>query len=94
MKWFNYTARIRKRRQIKATSVSLNAIGLPTNIADVFYKMKIDSFSDPIQFPYGYHIFKLTEKKALPSYTEMEKDLKETYKGFGMITTIKITCRE
>ena len=53
---------------------------LPTNIADVFYKMKIDSFSDPIQFPYGYHIFKLTEKKALPSYTEMEKDLKETYK--------------
>ena len=53
---------------------------IPAKIADVFYKMKLDSISEPMQFPYGYHIFKLTEKKAIPSYTEQEKDLKELYK--------------
>jgi peptidyl-prolyl cis-trans isomerase SurA len=53
---------------------------IPPKVADVFYNMKIDSISEPIQFNYGYHIFKLTEKKPLPSYAEMENDLKEPYK--------------
>jgi peptidyl-prolyl cis-trans isomerase SurA len=53
---------------------------LPPKVADVFYKMKIDSISEPMQFNYGYHIFKLTEKKGLPSFAEMQKDLKEPYK--------------
>ncbi|MGD1043928.1 MAG: peptidylprolyl isomerase [Bacteroidota bacterium] len=53
---------------------------LPPNVADVFYKMKIDSISEPMQFNYGYHIFKLTEKKEIPSFAEMQKDLKELYK--------------
>ena len=53
---------------------------LPQNVADMFYKMKIDSISEPMRFNYGFHIFKLTEKKALPSFAEMQKDLKEPYK--------------
>jgi peptidyl-prolyl cis-trans isomerase SurA len=53
---------------------------LPSKVADVFYKMKIDSISEPMQFNYGYHIFKLTEKKGLPLFAEMQKDLKEPYK--------------
>jgi peptidyl-prolyl cis-trans isomerase SurA len=53
---------------------------LPPKIADLFYNMKVDSFSEPMQFNYGYHIFKLTERKPLPPYEEMEKDLKDTYK--------------
>ena len=53
---------------------------LPQNVADVFYKMKVDSICEPMRFNYGYHIFKLTEKKALPSFAEMQKDLKEQYK--------------
>ena len=53
---------------------------IPPKVADVFYKMKVDSISEPMQFNYGYHIFKLTEKKAVPSFTEMENELKEPYK--------------
>jgi peptidyl-prolyl cis-trans isomerase SurA len=53
---------------------------LPPNVADIFYNLKIDSISEPIQFNYGYHIFKLTEKKGLPPFAEMQKDLKESYK--------------
>ena len=53
---------------------------LPQNVADVFYKMKLDSISEPMRFNYGFHIFKLTEKKVMPSFEEMQKDLKEQYK--------------
>jgi len=49
-------------------------------IADVFFNMKLDSISEPMRFNYGYHIFKLTEKKELPSFEEMQKDIKELYK--------------
>ena len=52
---------------------------LPTKVADVFYHLKVDSISEPIQFNYGYHIFKLTGKKGLPPFAEMQKDLKDTY---------------
>ena len=53
---------------------------IPPKIADVFFKMKVDSISEPMRFNYGYHIFKLTEKKPMPSFAEMENDLKELYK--------------
>jgi peptidyl-prolyl cis-trans isomerase SurA len=52
---------------------------IPPAIADVFYKLQIDSISEPMKFNYGYHIFKLTEKKALPSFVEMQKDIKSQY---------------
>jgi peptidyl-prolyl cis-trans isomerase SurA len=55
---------------------------LPPKIADIFFKLKLDSISEPAQFNYGYHIFKLTEKKGLPSFAEMQRDLKEQYKQF------------
>jgi peptidyl-prolyl cis-trans isomerase SurA len=53
---------------------------LPPEVANVFYTLKIDSISEPMRFTYGYHIFKLTEKKPLPSFADMQKDLKEPYK--------------
>jgi peptidyl-prolyl cis-trans isomerase SurA len=52
---------------------------LPPKVGDVFYALKIDSVSEPMQFNYGYHIFKLTEKKGLKSFAEMQKDLKDAY---------------
>jgi peptidyl-prolyl cis-trans isomerase SurA len=52
---------------------------IPPAVADVFYQLQIDSISEPMRFNYGYHIFKLTEKKALPSFVEMQKDLKNQY---------------
>jgi peptidyl-prolyl cis-trans isomerase SurA len=48
-------------------------------VADVFYKLQVDSITEPMAFNYGYHIFKLTEKKALPQFEEMVKDLKNQY---------------
>ena len=62
-----------------AISVSMSAIVFHQQIADVFYQMQIDSITEPIRFNYGYHIFKLTEKKALPSFEEIQKDLKNQY---------------
>ncbi|RPI05102.1 MAG: hypothetical protein EHM64_07675 [Ignavibacteriae bacterium] len=53
---------------------------IPPKVADVFYSLKIDSISEPVQFNYGFHIFKLTEKKGIPSFAEMQKDIKEQYK--------------
>jgi peptidyl-prolyl cis-trans isomerase SurA len=53
---------------------------LPLTVADTFFKMKIDSVSEPMRFNYGYHIFKLTEKKGIPSFAEIQKDIKERYK--------------
>lgn len=53
---------------------------LPPNVAEVVFKLKLDSISEPMQFKYGYHIFKLTGKKSLPSFAEMKNDLKELYK--------------
>jgi peptidyl-prolyl cis-trans isomerase SurA len=52
---------------------------IPPAVADVFYKLQIDSISEPMKFNYGYHIFTLTEKKALPSFVEMQKDMKNQY---------------
>jgi peptidyl-prolyl cis-trans isomerase SurA len=52
---------------------------IPPAVADVFYQLQIDSISEPMRFNYGYHIFKLTEKKELPSFVEMQKDLKSQY---------------
>jgi peptidyl-prolyl cis-trans isomerase SurA len=52
---------------------------LPANIAETFYSMHRDSITEPMGFRYGYHIFKLTEKKPLPDLKELYKDLKTQY---------------
>jgi peptidyl-prolyl cis-trans isomerase SurA len=52
---------------------------IPPAVADVFYQLQIDSISEPMRFNYGYHIFQLTEKKPIPSFEEMQKDLKSQY---------------
>jgi peptidyl-prolyl cis-trans isomerase SurA len=52
---------------------------IPPAVADVFFKLQIDSISEPMQFNYGYHIFKLTEKKAIPQFAEIQKELKTQY---------------
>lgn len=82
----SFTEMMRKYSQDPKSVVNNGDIGfyeqdrLPPKVADVFFKLKTDSVSEPMQFNYGYHIFKLTEKKGIPSFTEMQKDLKEQYK--------------
>lgn len=53
---------------------------VPPKIAEVFFHLKVDSISEPMPFNYGYHIFKLTAKKALPSFADIQKELKDEYK--------------
>jgi len=52
---------------------------IPPALAEVFFKLQIDSISEPMRFNYGYHIFKLTEKKSLQPFIEIEKELKGQY---------------
>jgi peptidyl-prolyl cis-trans isomerase SurA len=52
---------------------------IPPEVANVLYDLQIDSISEPMRFNYGYHIFQLTEKKGLPSFAEMQKDIKSQY---------------
>jgi peptidyl-prolyl cis-trans isomerase SurA len=64
---------------------------IPPVVADVFYQLQIDSISEPMRFNYGYHIFQLTEKKPIPSFEEMQKDLKSQYHKCVISMMIRIT---
>jgi len=52
---------------------------VPPAIADVFFRLPVDSISEPMQFNYGFHIFKVTEKKPVPPFENLYKDLKPIY---------------
>lgn len=52
---------------------------LQPKIAETFFGMQKDSVSEPMVFNYGIHIFKVTDKKPFPEYSEIEKDLKNQY---------------
>jgi peptidyl-prolyl cis-trans isomerase SurA len=53
---------------------------LPQQISDILFRLPVDSVSEPIRVTYGYHIFKVMDKKPVPAYTEEEKSLKESYR--------------
>ncbi len=52
---------------------------VPPNVEAAFFNPPADSITEPVQMPYGYHIFKILGYKGIPSYAEMEKDLREQY---------------
>ena len=52
---------------------------IPQKIADAFYKLKNDSIAEPVLFNNGFYICEFTDRKALPSFADMQKDLKEIY---------------
>lgn len=49
------------------------------NFADVLFNLPVDSVSEPFYQPYGYHIFKVTDRKPVPPYDELEKQLRTEY---------------
>ncbi len=49
------------------------------NLAEVIFNLPVDSVSEPLYQPYGYHIFEVTDRKPVPSYSETEKDLRSLY---------------
>lgn len=49
------------------------------NIANFLFNLPLDSVSVPFHQPYGYHIFKITERRGVPPFSDMEKDLRADY---------------
>jgi peptidyl-prolyl cis-trans isomerase SurA len=54
---------------------------IPPVAADMLYEMPINSFSKPIGFNYGYHIFRVTEKKGVQPFKEVQKSLTTQYQN-------------
>jgi len=52
---------------------------VPPPIAEILFGTPIDSIAEPFRAPYGYHIFKITGHKGVPSFQEVEKDLRQRY---------------
>ncbi len=52
---------------------------LPANLQDLLFTAAVDSLLEPVQFPYGFHIFKVLGRKPVPPFAELEKSLKDTY---------------
>lgn len=52
---------------------------IPPTISNLLFSLAIDSITEPQRFNYGYHIFKVTEKKPLPTFSEIKNELKEKY---------------
>jgi len=57
-------------------------VRIPQNLADDFYKMPVGWVSEPVKFTYGYQIFKITDKKPIPSFDESKKDIREQYQQY------------
>jgi len=55
-----------------------NSMPLPQEFKDAMFALETPgNFSEPIKTPYGYHILKLNEKKAMQPFAEIEKDLRK-----------------
>ena len=54
---------------------------LPESIASQFYENPIGTVFEPMQFPYGYHIFQTKEIKPVPQFAEMEQEIRSQYQN-------------
>jgi peptidyl-prolyl cis-trans isomerase SurA len=52
---------------------------LPPDMSAMLFSAPLDSILPPFRANYGYHIFKVTEKRGIPPFTEVEKDLRQQY---------------
>jgi peptidyl-prolyl cis-trans isomerase SurA len=52
---------------------------LPPEVSRVVFKSTRDTLPEPVRMPYGYHIVKVGERKAPPTFGEMERDLRNEY---------------
>jgi peptidyl-prolyl cis-trans isomerase SurA len=53
--------------------------GLRPDIANYLFGLPLDSISTPYQQPYGYHIFKVTGRRPIAPFSDLEKDLRSQY---------------
>jgi peptidyl-prolyl cis-trans isomerase SurA len=52
---------------------------LRPDIANLLYELPLDTISTPYRQPYGYHIFKITGRRAVAPFSDLEKDLRSQY---------------
>jgi peptidyl-prolyl cis-trans isomerase SurA len=52
---------------------------LRPDVARILYSLPIDSVSAPFAQPYGFHFFKVTAQKKMPTFEESEKDIRAQY---------------
>lgn len=52
---------------------------VPPEIESIFYRTPLDSITEPVKMPYGYHIFKVTGFKEVPPFQELEKESRQQY---------------
>ena len=52
---------------------------IPPEIDKVFYGSPVDSVTEPVKMPYGYHIFKIVGFQGTPPFQDVEKDIRQQY---------------
>ena len=53
---------------------------IPPDMADVLFNTPVDSITPPVRAPYGFHIFKVTGKRGIPSYEDLHEGLLKMFK--------------
>lgn len=52
---------------------------LPMEMGAWLFSAPVDSVLQPFRTAYGYHIFKVAERKSVPPFAELERDLRQQY---------------
>jgi len=52
---------------------------LPPDMSAMLFGAPLDTVLPPFRASYGYHIFKVTERRGIPAFTDVEKDLRQQY---------------
>lgn len=52
---------------------------IPPDIENLFYNTPLDSVGLPHRMPYGYHIIKVTGYRGIPSFADMQKEIRDQY---------------
>jgi peptidyl-prolyl cis-trans isomerase SurA len=54
---------------------------LPEQVSTLLSELPIGGVTEPVKFPYGYHIFRVTDRKPQPTFADMERDLRTQYQN-------------
>lgn len=52
---------------------------LPEDLGAVLYGTPVGDITEPRAFPYGYHLFKVTDQKPVPTFVDLERELRNQY---------------
>ncbi len=80
-KWSAVVREFSEDKRTKADNGEIGWFGVGTYDADfenpIFNIRKVGDYTKPVKTSVGYHIFKLLDREALPSFKDMEPDLRQ-----------------